>query len=82
MIGFVHLPSPAPSPRRGAPTLDAQNLLWFSIEIRLPSGNFEPFLNDLSNEATHTNHRRVNSNDVTAEYVDLQSRLKTKKEVR
>ena len=52
------------------------------IEIRLPSGNFEPFLNGLSKEATHTNHRRVCSNDVTAEYIDLQSRLKTKKEVK
>ncbi|HFA51188.1 MAG TPA: hypothetical protein ENJ95_19425 [Bacteroidetes bacterium] len=32
-LGFVHLPPPAPSPKRGEPALDAQNLKWRSIII-------------------------------------------------
>ena len=30
-LAFVHLPSPAPSPRRGEPVLNAQGLKWFRI---------------------------------------------------
>ena len=30
-LGFVHLPPPAPCPKRGEPALDAQNLKWRSI---------------------------------------------------
>ena len=31
--GFVHLPSPAPNPRRGASTLNARNLYWSCILV-------------------------------------------------
>ncbi|HFA50129.1 MAG TPA: tetratricopeptide repeat protein [Bacteroidetes bacterium] len=34
-LGLVHLPPPAPSPKRGEPALDAQNLKWCSITILL-----------------------------------------------
>ena len=52
------------------------------ITIKLPAANFEPFLNDLSKEAVYVYSKKINTQDVTAEYVDLQSRLKTKKEVK
>ena len=52
------------------------------IQVRIPAGSFEAFLNELSKEAIFVFHKRVNTQDVTSEYVDLQSRLKTKKEVK
>ena len=52
------------------------------IKVRIPAGNFEPYMNALAKEAVFTYHKNVNTQDVTAEYVDLQSRLKTKKEVK
>ncbi|MEZ4932553.1 MAG: DUF4349 domain-containing protein [Saprospiraceae bacterium] len=52
------------------------------ITIKVPAINFEPFLNDLSKESIFTYSKKINTQDVTEEYVDLQSRLKTKKEVK
>ena len=52
------------------------------ITVKIPAANFEPFLNDLDKESIFTFSKKINTQDVTAEYVDLQSRLKTKKEVK
>lgn len=52
------------------------------INLLVPNQNFEDLLKALSGEAVFVNHRKINSTDVTEEFVDLESRLKTKKEVR
>jgi len=52
------------------------------ITIRVPSGRFDSLLNAIGGEAIFTNYRRISSEDVTEEYVDIETRLKTKREVR
>jgi hypothetical protein len=52
------------------------------ITIRVPAANFDALLNDLGTDAIHTVFKRISSQDVTEEYVDITTRLKTKKEVR
>lgn len=56
--------------------------LGLSMTIRVPADNFDALLADIAQEAVFTNYRRVSSDDVTEEYVDIQTRLATKKAVR
>jgi len=53
-----------------------------NISIRVPAKNFELLLDELGRDAIYTNYRRVSARDVTEEFVDIESRLKTKREVR
>jgi len=52
------------------------------ITIRVPSSAFSALLGDLSKESKFVDYKRVASQNVTEEYEDIQTRLKTKKEVR
>ncbi|HEV8513536.1 MAG TPA: DUF4349 domain-containing protein, partial [Cyclobacteriaceae bacterium] len=52
------------------------------ITIRIPSSAFEELLEDLKKEAQFVDYKRLASENVTEEYMDIQTRLKTKKEVR
>lgn len=51
-----------------------------SMTIRVPSAEFDGLLADVSAGVTHFDKREVRALDVTAEYVDIEARLKTKKE--
>jgi hypothetical protein len=51
------------------------------MTIRVPSENLEKLLDDLSAGVQRVDSKTISSDDVTAEYVDIASRLKTKKEV-
>lgn len=53
-----------------------------AITIRVPATRFDSLLDDLGGEAIFTQYKRISSQDVTEEYVDITTRLKTKKEVR
>lgn len=53
-----------------------------TLEIRVPARNFENLLETLGKEATFTDFKRITSQDVTEEFVDIEIRLRTKKEVR
>ena len=53
-----------------------------SLILRVPSKDFEKLIEDLGKEAIFTNFKRISAEDVTEEFVDIESRLKTKKEVR
>ncbi|UAB86503.1 DUF4349 domain-containing protein [Zunongwangia sp. SCSIO 43204] len=44
--------------------------------------NFNKLINDLKGTSTFIRRVEINSNDVTEEFIDIESRLKTKKEVR
>lgn len=53
-----------------------------TIIIRMPSNNFDAFMKEVGDIGTKVNYKRINAKDVTRQYVDIQSRLKIKKEVR
>ncbi len=53
-----------------------------TITIRIANENFHKLIQSVKGESIFVDHSNINSNDVTAEFVDIESRLKTKKEVR
>src|SRR5258706_828272 len=50
--------------------------------IRVPSKNFELLLEELGKRALYIDYKRISTKDVTEEYIDIETRLKTKREVR
>lgn len=51
------------------------------IEIRIPSNSFDDLLLRISDEARKIDYKNVQVQDVTEEYIDIESRIKTKKEL-
>lgn len=51
------------------------------ITIRIPQKHFQDFLHDAEGEAAEVLQRNISGQDVTEEYVDLESRLKSKRVV-
>lgn len=52
-----------------------------TFTIRVPAGNFDPLLEALGKDALFTHYKKISTQDVSEEFVDIQSRLQTKKEV-
>ena len=52
------------------------------LEFRIPKVNFEKSLVEIKKQGVQTLSENISSKDVSEEFVDIQSRLKTKKEVR
>ena len=52
------------------------------ITVRLPADKLDQFISDIEKESIHTNYTRISSQDVTEEFLDISTRLKTKKDVR
>jgi hypothetical protein len=52
-----------------------------SIRIRIPQKHFQEFLLDAEGQAAEVLERKITGQDVTEEYVDLESRLKSKRVV-
>ncbi|SDM05940.1 DUF4349 domain-containing protein [Bacillus sp. OK048] len=52
-----------------------------SITVRVPQNSFQAFLRDAEGQAAEVLQRRITGTDVTEEYVDLGSRLKSKRVV-
>lgn len=55
------------------------NSIYRNITVRVPSNNFDAFIKDVSNGVSYFDTKEISSNDVTEEYIDVQSRIKTKK---
>ncbi len=53
----------------------------YSMTIRVPAEKFETLLNEVMKESVYTNYKNVTAEDVTAEFVDAEARLKTKQDV-
>jgi hypothetical protein len=52
-----------------------------NITIRVLSKDFDNLVDSITTGVKKVNHKNVSSQDVTEEYVDIQARLKTKREV-
>lgn len=52
-----------------------------TITIRIPQTHFQAFLHDAEGQAAEVLQRNITGTDVTEEYVDLESRLKSKRVV-
>lgn len=51
------------------------------LSVRVPINQFDYFLFQMKEEALYADYIRVNAKDVTEEFIDIENRLKTKKEV-
>jgi len=52
-----------------------------TITVRIPSENFDAFLNEATQGVEKFESKEINVKDVTEEFLDVQARLKTKKEL-
>ena len=50
-------------------------------EIRIPSQNFDPFIQKVEKLGTKIENRHISTQDVTEEFIDIEARLKTKKDL-
>lgn len=55
------------------------NSLSRTMTVRLPSGNFEGFVADISKGVSYFEKRDITADDVTEEYIDVEARMKAKK---
>jgi hypothetical protein len=60
---------------------DSNEQVSGSITLRIPQQHFQSFLHDAEGVAEEVLERNVNGQDVTEEYVDLESRLRAKRVV-
>ncbi|CAA6823492.1 MAG: Unknown protein [uncultured Aureispira sp.] len=51
------------------------------LAVRIPTDQFDYFLFQMKEEALYADYIRVNAKDVTEEFIDIEGRLKNKKEV-
>ena len=52
-----------------------------NLTIKVPSQNFDRFINDVSKGVSYFEVKNISAEDVTEQYIDLTSRLKTKKKL-
>lgn len=52
-----------------------------SLIVRVPSGNFDNLLKEIAIGVTKFDRKEITIKDVTAEFLDIEARLKTKKEL-
>lgn len=53
--------------------------MYRNLIIRIPSQNFDNFITDISKGVDYFDTKEISSQDVTEEYIDVASRIKTKK---
>jgi len=57
------------------------NNLNYTLVVRVPSAKFDAFFSSATKNVSYFDEKRINVKDVTAEFVDTEIRLKTKKEI-
>lgn len=57
------------------------NSVYRSLTIKVPSQNFDRFINDISEGVSYFEVKNISAEDVTEQFIDLTSRLKTKKKL-
>lgn len=59
----------------------SDNEITQNMNIRVPAVKFDSILEELVNEGIYINYKNVSAVDVTDQFVDVEARMKTKKEV-
>ncbi|MEY2924197.1 MAG: hypothetical protein RLZZ337_745 [Bacteroidota bacterium] len=59
----------------------SENRLSRTITLRIPASNFDAALAEIAEGVDHFDRKTINVSDVTEEFLDVQARLKTKKEL-
>lgn len=54
------------------------NSIFRNLTVKVPSQNFDPFLSSVSKGVSYFERKDISAEDVTEQYIDLNSRLKTK----
>lgn len=62
-------------------TSKSVNRVSTTMEVRIPSDQFGAFVERVSDHVTKFDVRHISARDVTEEYVDVEARLKTKKDL-
>jgi hypothetical protein len=57
------------------------NTFYRNITIRIPSLKFDAFINEISKGVAYFDQKQITANDVTEEYIDIDARIKTKKQL-
>lgn len=55
------------------------NSVYRNLTIRIPAENFDTFIAEIAKGVTYFDRKDISSQDVTEEYIDVASRIKTKK---
>lgn len=55
--------------------------IYRRLSVRIPSQNFDSFIKDISTGVPYFDQKEISAQDVTAEYIDLDARLKAKKKL-
>ncbi len=55
------------------------NSVYRDLTIRIPNTAFDAFINDVGKGISHFDRKEISSDDVTEEYIDIESRVNTKK---
>lgn len=55
--------------------------IYKNLVVRIPTENFEPFLNSISEGVAYFDQRNISQQDVSEEFIDLEARLKAKREL-
>jgi hypothetical protein len=55
--------------------------IYRRLSVRIPSQNFDSFIKDISTGVPYFDEKEISAQDVTAEYIDLDARLKAKKKL-
>ena len=55
--------------------------LEYEQAIRIPAENFDAFIQKVEALASEVNHKNIQTQDVTEEFIDKEARIKTKKEL-
>jgi hypothetical protein len=58
-----------------------QNIIENRMTIRVPAERLDPMLKDIQQIALYVHSKNITATDVTEEFVDLEARLRTKREV-
>jgi hypothetical protein len=58
-----------------------RNNMNYHQVIRIPAGRFDAFMKVIESIGDHIEYRNITTQDVTEEFIDLEARLKTKKEL-